>query len=103
LPTSHLFVAGNDVFDYINRSGGFTRNADEDSIFIIKSSGAVVPYASNRNLFSFNDESLQLESGDSIVVPYYADLDNPLVTWTNISTVLFNLATTILAIESVGN
>lgn len=103
LPTSHLFTAGNDVFDYINRSGGFTRNADEENIFIIKSNGAVVPYASNRNLFSFNDESLQLESGDSIVVPYYADLDNPLVTWTNISTVLFNLATTILAIESVGN
>lgn len=103
LPTSHLFTAEDDVFDYINKSGGFTRNADEENIFIIKSNGAVVPYARNRNLFSFNDESFQLESGDSIVVPYYADLDNPLVTWMNVSTVLFNLATTILAVQSVGN
>lgn len=104
LPTSHLFNPEDTVSDYINRSGGFTRNADEDNIFVIKSNGAVIPYSQNQSVFSFaQDSSSQLEAGDSIVIPYYARLNNPLVTWMNISTVLFNLATTVLAIESVGN
>ena len=104
LPTSHLYNPEDTVRDYINRSGGFTRNADEDNIFVIKSNGAVIPYSQNQSLFSFaQDSSSQLEAGDSIVVPYFARLNNPLVTWMNISTVLFNLATTVLAIESVGN
>ncbi|MEK9943068.1 MAG: polysaccharide biosynthesis protein, partial [Gammaproteobacteria bacterium] len=92
------------IYDYINLSGGFTRNADEDNIFVIKSSGAVIPYSRTQSFFSFTDNgTFQLEPGDSIVIPYYARLNNPLVTWMNVSTVLFNLATTILAIESVGN
>ena len=104
LPTSHLYNPEDTVSDYINRSGGFTRNADEDNIFVIKSNGAVIPYSRNQSLFSFaQDSSSQLEPGDSIVIPYFARLNNPLVTWMNISTVLFNLATTVLAIESVGN
>jgi len=104
LPTLHLYNPGDAVSDYINRSGGFTRNADEDNIFVIKSNGAVIPYSQNQSLFSFaQDQSSQLEAGDSIVVPYFARLNNPLVTWMNVSTVLFNLATTLLAIESVGN
>ena len=104
LPTSHLYNPEDTVSDYINRSGGFTRNADEDNIFVIKSNGAVIPYSQNQSLFSFaQDSSSQLEAGDSIVIPYFARLNNPLVTWMNISTVLFNLATTVLAIESVGN
>lgn len=104
LPTSHLYNPEDTVSDYINRSGGFTRNADEDNIFVIKSNGAVIPYSQNQSVFSFaQDSSSQLEAGDSIVIPYFARLNNPLVTWMNISTVLFNLATTVLAIESVGN
>jgi len=104
LPTSHLYAQGQSVSDYINLSGGFTRNADEDNIFIIKSNGAVIPFSQSQSLFSFaNDSNSELEPGDSIVIPYYARLNNPLVTWMNISTVLFNLATTVLAIESVGN
>ena len=104
LPTSHLYAQGQSVSDYINLSGGFTRNADEDNIFIIKSNGAVIPFSQSQSLFAFaNDSNSELEPGDSIVIPYYARLNNPLVTWMNISTVLFNLATTVLAIESVGN
>jgi polysaccharide biosynthesis/export protein len=104
LATSHLYNLEDTVSDYINRSGGFTRNADEDNIYVIKSNGAVIPYSQNQSLFSFaQDRNSQLEAGDSIVIPYFARLNNPLITWTNISTVLFNLATTLLAIESVGN
>ncbi len=102
--TSHLFSSGDTVNDYINRSGGFTRNADEDNVFVIKANGEVLPYARKRSIFSFTDDQISgIEPGDSIVVPYYARLNNPLVTWMNISTVLFNLASTLLVIERAGN
>ena len=105
LPTSHLFNGADTVFDYIDKSGGYTRNADTDNVFVIKSSGEVVPYSrNNRSLFSFsNSNDFVLEAGDSIVVPYFARLGSPLLTWMNVSTVLFNLSTTILALQSIGN
>ena len=105
LPTSHLYYAGLGVEDYINSSGGFTRNADELNIFVIKSNGEVIPYSKNRrSIFSFAGErNFVLESGDSVVVPYFARLRDPLITWMNISTVLFNLSTTLFAINNVGN
>lgn len=70
--------------------------ADEENIFVIKSSGEVIPYSRNRNFFSFSDpNSFSLEAGDSIVIPYFAVLGSPLVTWMNISTVL--------ALQSIGD
>ncbi|MBN4053832.1 SLBB domain-containing protein [Haliea sp. AH-315-K21] len=104
LPTSHLYNGSDTIFNYIDRSGGYTRNADEGNIFVIKSSGEVIPYSRNRrSLFSFSDsDNFSLESGDSIVVPYFARLESPLVTWMNVSTVLFNLSTTVLALQSIG-
>lgn len=104
LPTSHLFNEGLSVEEYISRSGGFNSNADENNIFVIKSNGQVIPYSNSvQSWFSFNNNQFALEAGDSIVIPYEADLRDPLITWMNVSTVLFNLATTVLAIESVGN
>tara|TARA_R110000824_G_scaffold288508_3_gene476811 strand:- start:148899 stop:151715 length:2817 start_codon:yes stop_codon:yes gene_type:complete len=105
LPTSHLFNGNDTLFDYIDKSGGYTRNADEKNIFVIKSSGEVIPYGRNNRsrLFSFADSrDVRLEAGDSIVVPYFARLESPLVTWMNVSTVMFNLATTVLALQSIG-
>ncbi len=99
VPTSHSFDSTADVMSYIQRSGGFTADADASNIFIIRASGEVVPYRQTRALFSFREDGGRLQAGDNIVVPYDADLQNPLVNWLNISTVLFNLSTTLLTID----
>ena len=102
LPTSHLFSKELDVEDYIGLSGGLNSNADEENIFIIRANGQVVPYSQAQgSWFSFQDESFTLKSGDSIVIPFDADFRDPLITWMSISTVMFNLATTVLALQSV--
>ena len=46
-PTSHLFQSGYSVDQYINLSGGFTQNADEKRIFVVKSNGAVLTNKGN--------------------------------------------------------
>lgn len=99
-PTSHLFVAGLSASEYINSSGGFTDDADKSNVYIIKASGEVVPYGGARWFFQQRD---RLEAGDSIIVPFDAYQPSNLYVWRNISQILFNISTTILAIERVGN
>jgi polysaccharide export outer membrane protein len=98
-PTSHLYRRGESVGDYIGRSGGYTNNADQDNVFVIKANGEVVSYNGSRWFFQ---QGSRLEPGDSIVVPFNARQTNNLVVWRNITQILFNLSTTLLAIERVG-
>ena len=41
-PTSHLYESKLGLTDYLERSGGFTPNADEDRTFVVKANGAVM-------------------------------------------------------------
>ncbi|GJL65030.1 MAG: sugar transporter [Nitrospirales bacterium] len=100
-PTSHLYQESLQIGDYIAKSGGVSDNSDSDSIFVIRANGDLI--AHNDSRWFFQRRTLKIEPGDSIVVPFNAAIDDPLYTWTSISTVLFNLATAVLAIESVNN
>ena len=98
-PTSHLHRQGESIADYIGRSGGYTPNADRSNVFVIKANGEVFAYGDSRWFFQ---QGARLEAGDSIVVPFNAQQSNLLVMWRNISQILFNISTTVLAIERVG-
>lgn len=72
-PTSHLYNRGANVADYIGCSGGYTRNADRNNVFIIKANGEVIAYGDSRWFFQ---EGARLEAGDSIIVPFNARQTN---------------------------
>ena len=97
-PTSHTYVGGDDVFDYIESSGGYNRRSDDDRIYIIKASGRV---AAVKNGWFF-DRNTNIGPGDTIVVPYYIYSVGPMTYWTNISQILFQLSTTLAALNTVG-
>ena len=99
-PTSHLWTPGTTVADYIDRSGGYTRLSDEKNVYIIKASGEVVSFNGARWFF---ESRKKLEAGDSIVVPFKVVQPNLLLTLRNASQLLFNVSTTLLAIDRVGN
>ena len=99
-PTSHLWTPRNTVADYIESSGGYSRLADEGNVYIIKASGEVVSFNDARWFF---ESRRRLEAGDSIVVPFEISRPNLLLTLRNVSQLLFNVSTTLLAIDSVGN
>lgn len=62
---------------YIERAGGYTENADEDNIYILKADGSAMKVNSGLFHMSWNEDKfrwetgsgMQLESGDTIVVP----------------------------------
>ena len=98
-PTSHLFEPRLSVADYISSSGGFTSDADKSEVYVIRASGEVVSVGSARWFFQ---ERQGLEAGDSIVVPFDTYQPNGLYIWRNVSQILFNISTTLLAIERVA-
>ena len=97
-PTSHLWTPGVSVSDFIDHSGGYTPQADERNVYIIKANGEVLSFNDARWFF---EERNGLEPGDSIVVPFKVSRPSVLVSLRNISQLLFNVSTTLLAIERV--
>ncbi|WP_423202277.1 SLBB domain-containing protein [Marinobacter salicampi] len=96
-PTSHLHTAGLTVDDYLDRSGGPTRQADEDRVYVIKADGSVVLPEKSR---WFGGRNQQLAVGDTIIVPINVDRLNQLELWTNVSQIVYQMA---LGAAAVGN
>jgi protein involved in polysaccharide export with SLBB domain len=98
-PTSHLFQSGFSVDQYINLSGGFTQNADEKRIFVVKSNGAVLTKKGN-GWFSGNQSQKSLQIGDVIVVPINLQKGKWLETLTSSTQIIYQLAVTAAAVNS---
>lgn len=96
-PTSHLHQTGLTVDDYLERSGGPTRQADESRVYIVKADGSVTLPQRSR---WFGGRSQQLEPGDTIIMPIDVDRLNQLELWTNVSQIVYQIA---LGAAAVGN
>jgi polysaccharide export outer membrane protein len=97
--TSHLYVKKLNAHDYLSKSGGVTRIGDQKRAYIISRDGNVKPI-SKRVLFFRS--SNKIEPGDTIIVPMDIDRVSPMVYWTSVSQILFQLATTAASLKTVG-
>ena len=96
-PTSHLYQPGLTVDDYIERSGGLTRQADEARVYVVKADGSVmVPEQSSW----FGGRSQKLAPGDTVIAPIDVDRLNQLELWTNVSQIFYQIG---LGAAAVGN
>lgn len=70
-PSSFVYVKGETVADYLAKSGGGTRDAENGDIYILKADGSVVSrqMASSGFLFFGGFMNSSLDSGDTVVVP----------------------------------
>ena len=96
-PTSHLHTEGLTVDEYLERSGGPTRQADEDRVYVVKADGSVILPEKSR---WFGGRSQQLAPGDTIIVPIDVDRLNQLELWSNVSQIVYQMA---LGAAAVGN
>jgi polysaccharide biosynthesis/export protein len=96
-PTSHLHQAGLTVDDYLERSGGPTRQADESRVYVVKADGSVMLPEKSR---WFGSRSQKLEPGDTIIMPIDVDRLNHLELWSNVSQIVYQMA---LGAAAVGN
>lgn len=98
-PTSHRFQAGYQFEDYLKRSGGLTTKADKDKIYVVKANGSV-ELANDSSWF--RSDNTRMEPGDTLVVPLDAERVKPLVMWTNVSQILFQLGTAAASLKVIG-
>jgi protein involved in polysaccharide export with SLBB domain len=87
--SSHLFDRRLTRDDYIDQSGGPTRQADRGRTYVVRADGSVD--AGRRGWFS-SSSGVEIRPGDAIVVPLDTERLPGLVLWSAISTILYNIA-----------
>lgn len=96
--TTHVYKSGLDRNDYIELSGGTTQRADTKRTYVVRADGSVVP---PRGQYWFRRGSTApLEPGDTVVVPIDTERMRPLPLWTSVTTIIYNLAVAVAAVNS---
>ena len=98
-PTSHLYNEKMDMDDYLNRSGGFTQNADKDRTFVVKANGAVMTKGGN-GWFGKGSSGHNISPGDVIVVPIDIKQTRFLENLTYSTQIIYQLAVAAAAVNS---
>jgi protein involved in polysaccharide export with SLBB domain len=96
--TSHRYTADLTRDDYIGLSGGYTKQADESRVYVVHANGSVVSNSGNRWFSKSAAEGI--EPGDTVVVPLDAGKMRPLPLWTAVTTIIYNLAVAVAAVNS---
>jgi protein involved in polysaccharide export with SLBB domain len=94
-PTSHLWNPELDRNDYVRLSGGATQKADDKRIYVVRADGSVAT-AKGR----FGRGGTEIRPGDTIIVPLDAERMRPLPLWTAVTTIIYNLAVAVAAVNS---
>lgn len=95
---SILYRQSLSVTDYINQSGGLTKRADGESIYVVHGDGSIV--AMNESWLG--SDSIDIQPGDTIVVPMDVDRLSPMARWTGVSKILSNLAVSAATLKTLG-
>lgn len=98
--TSHLHDSKFDLQDYIQRSGGFTANADKERVFVVKSDGSVLTKDNSSAWFKSSNSRKNLEAGDVIVVPINLEKGKWMETLTSTTQIVYQLAVAAAAVNS---
>jgi protein involved in polysaccharide export with SLBB domain len=96
--TSHVWASERSRDDYIEQSGGATKQADAKSIYIIRANGSVVT-DSGSGWFA-RSGTADVRPGDTIVVPLDVERMRPLPLWAAVTTIIYNLAVAVAAVNS---
>jgi len=105
-PTSHQFLTEQDLESYIQASGGYSRSADDERVYVVRADGRVSSVSQNKGFpgvgwFS-SGSSMNIGPGDTIVVPMDVERMAPMAFWKDVSQILYNLAITTTALRAAG-
>ena len=95
--TSHLYRPELSRDDYIALSGGVTRRADKDRVYVVRADGSVLAREGSR---WFSRTSVDIHPGDTIVVPLDTERMPALPFWQAVTQIIYNLAISAAAVNS---
>lgn len=95
-PTSHVYVSGYTRDQYVRLSGGITERGNKRAVYVVHADGSVSPPS------GWFGRDVDVGPGDTIIVPLKVDRVSNLKLFTDISTVLYQLAVTAAALDVIG-
>jgi len=95
-PTSHLYDSKLTVSDYLKRSGGVSEKGNKSAMYVVRADGSVSPPT------GWFGREAELGPGDTIVVPLKVDRVSGFKLFSDVSTILFQLAVTVAALDAIG-
>ena len=98
--TSHLYNPNLSRDDYIRLSGGFTAQADEKRVYVVRADGSVVANEGSSRWFS-RGSNVEIKPGDTIVVPINAEQMLPLPFWQAVTGIMYNVAIAAAAVHAL--
>jgi hypothetical protein len=78
-------------------SGGLTNQADKDRVYVVRANGSVVTHSGGA---WFSRSTAEIQPGDTVVVPLDAGKMRPLPLWAAVTTIIYNLAVAVAAVNS---
>jgi protein involved in polysaccharide export with SLBB domain len=97
-PTSHLYNPDLSRADYIRLSGGYTAQADGKRVYVVRADGSVI---ANGGSHWFDSSKVEMEHGDTIVVPINAEQMLPLPFWQAVTGIMYNVAIAAAAVHAL--
>lgn len=95
-PTSHVYVSDRARDEYVRHSGGVNERGNKRAVYVVHADGSVSP---PRGWFA---AETAVGPGDTIIVPVKVERIGNLKLFTDVSTILFQLAVTAAALNAVG-
>jgi len=97
--SSHIYQKGLSADDYIARSGGIKKRADEKRIYVISADGRITVTA-NQSWFSSNENN-QVKPGDTVVVPLDSEYTDNIELWSSVTQIIYNSAVALATINKI--
>ena len=82
--------------DYLELSAGFTKRADEESVYVVKADGSVA--IQTDSLFRFNSARDGLSPGDTIVVPVNNEYRDTIDYWATVTQIMYQVGISVAAV-----
>lgn len=95
-PTSHIYVDRYTRDAYVRLSGGVTERGNRRAAYVVHADGSVSPPG------GWLAGDVAVGPGDTVIVPLKVDRVSSLKLFTDVSTILFQLAVTAAALDSIG-
>jgi polysaccharide export outer membrane protein len=99
-PSSHLYSDDLSKEDYLQKSGGFTVNADKNRVFVVKANGSVISDAQNKWFGTSDNRERKMEAGDVIIVPIDLQKSRFLEQLSYSSQIIYQMAVAAAAVNS---
>lgn len=99
MPSTYRYESGLGLSQYISRSGGIKKRADDEGIYVIRANGLIETVKSHDNWF--RNSSLVMQPGDTIVVPLDTSYKDNLELWVSGTQIIYQMAVAVAALNSI--